>query len=448
MLRSPSRARAARRPAGARSRRRRAARAPARHPAGRKPPSLRTPDRGGEPRGLARLLVVAADQDDLLLAVGHPRELGAEARAQHRDRDRAGDVRLVELEVGAHVDQQRALAALRSTWRGASGRSSTPAVSSGPRLSSTIALKFGGCGPSSASARSTKSSSSSIVQQLVVAPLVADRRATTFMSIPGPPHIDPPRWPGQTSVSGGSASRRSCSERKMPRAPSSLSTARSGRAMSPTNSVSPVSTAHGSAPRCGVDERERGVLWAVARACASRGRVTQPSSSSQPSSNGSCVVVGLRASRWTWIVAPVAAASRPWPETWSAWLWVSSTCSMRTAHVAREREVLVDLEARVDDRRDARVLVADQVGRAAEVVVGDLAEDHGPTRHQRPAPAGGGRAPGRSGAVGTIYARRARAPRRARSAAATSGTWAGTSSSRRGASSWRAAAPPGRSSRR
>ena len=25
-----------------------------------------------------------------------------------------------------------------------------------------------------------------------------------------------------------------------------------------------------------------------------------------------------------------AAASRPWPETWSAWLWVSSTCPMRT----------------------------------------------------------------------------------------------------------------------
>ena len=28
----------------------------------------------------------------------------------------------------------------------------------------------------------------------------------------------------------------------------------------------------------------------------------------------------------TWIVAPVASASRPRPETWSAWLCVSSTC--------------------------------------------------------------------------------------------------------------------------
>ncbi len=77
-----------------------------------------------------------------------------------------------------------------------------------------------------------------------------------------------------------------------------------------------------------------------------------------------------------WIVAPVAAASRPWPETWSAWLWVSKMCSMLHAHVARELEVLVDLEARVDDRGDAGLLVADQVGGAAEVVVDDLAEDH------------------------------------------------------------------------
>ena len=42
--------------------------------------------------------------------------------------------------------------------------------------------------------------------------------------------------------------------------------------------------------------------------------------------------------------------------------------------VARELEVLVDLEARVDHGRDAGV--PDQVRGAAEVVVGDLAEDH------------------------------------------------------------------------
>ena len=47
------------------------------------------------------------------------------------------------------------------------------------------------------------------------------------------------------------------------------------------------------------------------------------------------------------------------------------------AEVAGEREVLLDVELRVDDRGDAGVLVADQVGGAAEVVVGHLAEEHG-----------------------------------------------------------------------
>ena len=81
------------------------------------------------------------------------------------------------------------------------------------------------------------------------------------MSMPGPPHSEPPRWPGHTSVVSGSVISLSLSERKIPRAPSSLSTARSGRAMSPTNSVSP--SAHGWC--CArVGQRERGVLGPVA----------------------------------------------------------------------------------------------------------------------------------------------------------------------------------------
>ena len=47
------------------------------------------------------------------------------------------------------------------------------------------------------------------------------------------------------------------------------------------------------------------------------------------------------------------------------------------AQVAGEPQVLVDVQPRVDHRRHAGVLVADQVARAAEVVVGELAEDHG-----------------------------------------------------------------------
>jgi len=47
-----------------------------------------------------------------------------------------------------------------------------------------------------------------------------------------------------------------------------------------------------------------------------------------------------------------------------AWLCVSRMCSMRTSCSGR-REVLVDLEAGVDNRRDARVVVADEVRSAA-----------------------------------------------------------------------------------
>src|SRR3954454_7035987 len=130
----------------------------------------------------------------------------------------------------------------------------------------------------------------------------------TLRSIPGPPHIEPPRWPGHTSVSGASASRRSCSEWKIPRAPSSLSTARSGRAMSPTNSVSPVSTAQGSS--------ERAVSMSANAVCSGRWpgvcsarTFSAPSPSSQPSSNGSWSYSGP-ASEWMWTGAAVAATKR------------------------------------------------------------------------------------------------------------------------------------------
>src|SRR4051794_2088999 len=147
--------------------------------------------------------------------------------------------------------------------------------------------------------------------------------------MPGPPHIEPPRWPGHTSVSSGSGRSRSCSDRKIARAPSSGSIARSGRATSPTNSVSPVSTAHGrSASRLPSRSANAVCSGRWPGVCSARTR-TSPSASSQPSSNGSCSYVAP-ASRWTWMVAPVAALRRPWPETWSAWVWVSSTWSIAT----------------------------------------------------------------------------------------------------------------------
>src|SRR5215213_4989466 len=69
-------------------------------PPWRKPPRLRMPT------------AVAAGEHDLLVEVGHPGELRAEAGAERGDRDCARYVRLVELEVGAHVDDECAGSAL------------------------------------------------------------------------------------------------------------------------------------------------------------------------------------------------------------------------------------------------------------------------------------------------------------------------------------------------
>ena len=109
--------------------------------------------------------------------------------------------------------------------------------------------------------------------------------------------------------------------------------------------------------------------------------MTAPSSSSQPSSNGSCVVLGAG------VLVDVDRRAGGGGQPAVAGDVVGVVVGLehvldRDAHVARERQVLVDLEARVDDGRDARVLVADEVGGAAEVVVHDLAEDHGPSLAQ------------------------------------------------------------------
>ena len=107
------------------------------------------PDPRGAPSSSSRPMKTIS-----CVAVGEPRQLRAEARAQHRDADRARDVRVVELLIGADVDEQRAVApACCSTWRGASGSAATPSVSSGPRVDARRSRwKFGGCGPSPASA--------------------------------------------------------------------------------------------------------------------------------------------------------------------------------------------------------------------------------------------------------------------------------------------------------
>ena len=101
-------------------------------------------------------------------------------------------------------------------------------------------------------------------QQRLVRALVADRRRRPSGPSRARRTASRPGGPARPRTSSGSVSSCSCSEWKMPRAPSSLSTARSGRAMSPTNRR----VARQHRPRLvaalGVDQRERGVLGPVA----------------------------------------------------------------------------------------------------------------------------------------------------------------------------------------
>ena len=193
------------------------------------------------------------------------------------------------------------------------------------------------------------------------------------MSIPGPPHNDPPRCPGQTSVAPGSANS-DRSEPNTPRAPSSRSTARSGRAMSPTNSESPVKTAHGSGPRA-VSVSTNAVCSGRCPGVCSARTVNAPSDELPAVVERLVRVLGAR------LAVDVDDGAGRGGEAAVAGHVVGVGVGLehvldRHAEVAREPQVLVDVEPRVHHGGDARVVVADQVGGAAEIVVGDLSEDH------------------------------------------------------------------------
>ena len=144
--------------------------------------------------------------------------------------------------------------------------------------------------------------------------------------------------------------------------------------MSPTNSESPVSTAHGSGPRA--------VSISANAVCSGRcpgvcsARTTHGAERELPAVLERLVLVLGRRQRVD--VDDRAGRGR---EPAVAGHVVGVVVGLedvldRDAQIAREPQVLADLQPRVDDRRDARVLVADQVGRAAEILVRDLAEDH------------------------------------------------------------------------
>ena len=233
--------------------------------------------------------------------------------------------------------------------------------------------KFGGWGPSEASDRSTKASSSGRPSSVLCArskPMVV----AIFRSMPGPPQSDPPRWPGQTSTSSGER-QELLVHRAEDAARAVLLLDREIRAGDVADEQR-VAGQHrpGIVAAGGVDQRVGGVLRAVT------GRVERahddPPQLELPAVLDRLVFI-FRAS----LAVDVDAGAGRHGEAAMARDVIGVGVRLEHvldvhAEIAREAQVDGDVEPRVDDGGHARVLVADQVGGAAEVVVGDLTEDH------------------------------------------------------------------------
>ena len=173
-----------------------------------------------------------------------------------------------------------------STWRGASGSTSTPSVSSSPRLSATIASKFGGCGPRPASAASTKRVLVVDRQRRVVGALEADRR--------GDLHVHP-RAAAHRAAEVAGPDLALGGQRQQLVAQRAVDPARAlgllDREVGARDVVDEQRVARQHRPRLvaagGVDRARTRCARGGGPACAARARRSAPSASSQPSSNGS-----------------------------------------------------------------------------------------------------------------------------------------------------------------
>jgi hypothetical protein len=320
-----------------------------------------------------RVVVVAPDDHDLLVAVGHPRELGPEPGADRRVAHRARDVGVVELQVGPHVDQQRTRLALDVD------------LPRGERLDVDVVhpqraavqpddrLEVRRLGPERRRRRLHELGLVVQAEQGVVVTLVGDRRRDLHVH-PRPAAQRAAQVPGPHLARVGQREQRVAQGSEDALRPL-LPVDREVRARDVADEQR---VARQHRPRLGtaggVDQREGGVLGPVAR-CVQRPHPDAAELELPPVLDGLVVVVGLR------VAVDVDRGPRRGHQPAVAGDVVRVVVRLehvldRHAHVPGEREVLVDVELRIDDRGDARVLVADQVRRAPQVVVGDLAEDH------------------------------------------------------------------------
>ena len=216
-----------------------------------------------------------------------------------------------------------------STWRGVSGwTSGALARTSGPRLSATMFSKLGGCGRSAAVARRMNSSSSSDREQRASAR--ARTRSSTTPSCPSPDRrtASRPCAPARPRrCRAGRAAARAASGRSVGRPRPCRRPGRAGRCPPRTASRrSAPPTARRRARRRSARTR---CARAGGRACAARAlaRCRGRAPSRRRTARGRSRARHRDGCGWS---APVAAARRPWPDTWSAWLWVSRMWSICT----------------------------------------------------------------------------------------------------------------------
>ena len=260
-----------------------------------------------------------------------------------------------------------------STWRGVSGCASGVSITSGPRLSATMLRKFGGCGPRPAVVSRHELVLVLHPQQRLVRALEADRRG----------HLEVHAGPAAERAAevagpqlGGVGQREQLAVQRAEDPARAL--------LLVHGQVGPGDVAHEQAvagehrPRLlaalRVDQRERAVLGAVARrvqrAHAQRAELELPAVVERL-----VVVVGRR------VAVDVDARAGGGDEPAVAGDVVGVVVGLEhvldaDAQVAGQPQVLVDVEPGVDDGGHAGLLVADQVARASEVVVGQLPEDH------------------------------------------------------------------------
>ena len=245
-------------------------------------------DGAGERRGLERVLVVAPDEHERLAGLRPATRAWSRSPARRAVMlTRARDVRLVELQLGAHVDDERALVAglldlARRERVRVDGLLDQRAAVERDDRAEVRRLR-----PERRDRALDELVLVGDLQQLLVRALEADRRGDLQV------HARPA---AHASRRGGRARPRSCRAASAAAPPASgrcrarpPPCRRRGRAARCRRRTACRRSAPPTAPRRARGRRARTpCARAGGRACAARARPASPSSSSQPSSNGSC----------------------------------------------------------------------------------------------------------------------------------------------------------------